>query len=263
MKGKALRRALETADCIRIAGDVPLITDKTELIGPQEAERLLKKNQRNRPINWSKVEEYAEIMQRGEWKLHPQGIILDPDGNILTGQTRLWAVVYSGVSVYLRISRGAPADTATVIDRGRPQSARDLSTRRTERKHSPLEATIARCVCVIRGTTKPSPDDIAEVIVEKSSLLSSIAKWSSGTKKSKAVLMVLGAIAEASSSLETARPLVSCSQVMADRLEIDLLPYSADKCWGRGVSFGMALKKAQAIVSDGLPANAATITRPA
>ena len=76
---KALRRALETSDALRVNANVPLIVDRTELITPEIAREMLKKNQRNRPINWTKVDEYAAIMKAGKWELHAQGIILDTE----------------------------------------------------------------------------------------------------------------------------------------------------------------------------------------
>ena len=90
IKGKALRKALETKEAYRLTEDIPLIIDTTEWITPETAQEMLKRNKHNRPVNWNKVEEYADIMAGGQWQLHAQGIILDCDGNILTGQKRLW-----------------------------------------------------------------------------------------------------------------------------------------------------------------------------
>ena len=70
MKGKALRRALMTSDAVRIDTNLPAITDRTELISPEDAEEMLKKNARNRPVNWNKVEEYAAIMRREIGRAH-------------------------------------------------------------------------------------------------------------------------------------------------------------------------------------------------
>ena len=249
MKGKALRRALASTDAIRINSDIPIISDSTALVSPDDAKQMLEKNKHNRPVNWNKVEEFADIMRRGDWKLHPQGIILDPNGNILTGQTRLWAIIYADVSVYMRISRGSPSDTAFVIDRGRPQSARDLSSRRTERKHSPTEASVARCVCILRGINKPSSDDIASGLMEKDQNLKQALKECVGEKKSKSFLMNLAL----SSNLQIKGNIISLvpkSKILADELEQKLLPYSVHSCWGRGVSFGMAMRKAMEIVES-------------
>lgn len=244
---RSLRRALASSDAIRVNAHLPLIQDATELVTPAMAEEMLKKNKRNRPVNWNEVEKLSKIMRAGKWQLHAQGIILDSAGNILTGQTRLWAVVYSDTSVYMRISRGSPTESAFVIDRGRPQSARDLSSRRTDRKHSPTEASIARCVCVLEGITKPTADDISVVLTNKDSALRMIMETAKGTNKTKAAMMILGAICEISEDSDVARRLTRRVQQLSEELEHALLPYFAEKCWNKGVAFGMALEKAKTI----------------
>jgi hypothetical protein len=225
-----------------------MITDTTELLSPSDAEAMLTRNQNNRPINWRKVEEYAKIMRDGGWQLTPQGIILDGEGNVLTGQTRLWGIVYSGVTVYMRVSRGSRPESASVIDRGRPQSARDLATRKTERRHSPVEASLARCVCVLRGQLKPTADEISEVLTEKSDVMKRLLRDCAGGKKEKKLLMILGAIADQSRTADEAGALTYRASILADQLEQALLPYSISGLWGRGVGFGMAMSKAHDLV---------------
>jgi hypothetical protein len=247
MKGKALRRAL-ASDPIRVNVVIPLITDSTELISPEMAQELLQKNKHNRPVNWNKVEEFSDIMRQGGWKLHGQGIILDGEGNILTGQTRLWAVVYSGVNVYLRISRGNPPDTASVIDRGRPQSSRDLATRKTERRHSPIEASLGRAICFLRSNSKPSTDEVAKVIVEKASILATALKETHRIKKSKAVMMVLAVVCEIAESEEQAKRLTKSVDFLSVKLDKELAPHTAEECWGKGTAFSMALEQARKLV---------------
>lgn len=249
MKGRALRRALETSDAIRISGEIPLIVDTTEWITPAIAEEMLKRNTRNRPVNWKAVEKLAEYMNSGQFKFHAQGIILDGGGNILTGQTRLWAIVYSGKPQYMRVSRGSPSDTASLIDRGRPQSARDLSARNTDRRHSPTEASIARCVCVLTGISKPSTDDVASVLTAKDRVLQSLIGACRGTKKVKSVLMILGAICFSTDSPQDAGRISKNIEDLANRLDVALMPYKAESCWGKGASFGMALEKAKALIA--------------
>jgi hypothetical protein len=251
---RSLRRALETSDAIRVNSALPLIQDTTELITPDEAREMLKRNRSNRPINWNAVERLADIMRRGQWQLHAQGLILDKDGNILTGQTRLWAVVYSGVSVYMRVSRGSPPESAFVIDRGRPQSARDLASRRTERRHSPHESSIGRCVCVARGIPKPSIDEIAEVLTEKEDVLRSLVKETRGGDKTKGALMVLGAICHLATSPSQCIPLVRDLKALVCDFEAALMPYKAESCWGKGAAFGMAMERAIAVVRRRLAA---------
>lgn len=247
MKGKALRRAL-AADPIRVGADaVTLIVDTTELITPDAARALLTRNHHNRPINWRKVEQYADAMRAGEWRLHGQGIMLDKNENILTGQKRLWAVVYSGVSVYFRVSRGNSPDVATLIDRGDPQTARDLAGRITERRHAPTEISIARAWSALMGNAKPNAEQLALIVAANSDILGLISTGLRRVPKRKALIMVAGALL----SLETniAEPQIGRLQSLADAFELALLPHRPEDCWNRGAAFTMGMEKAADIVA--------------
>ena len=249
MKGRALRRALETTDIGRIGGDVPLIVDTTELITPEVAYEMLLHNTANRPIQWPKVEEYAAIMKAGHWKLHAQGIILDTHGNVLTGQKRLWAVIYAGVSVYMRVSRGNPPDTARVIDRGTPQTARDLATRGTGTKHTAVEASLARALLVLKGRVRPSTDELADMIEANTPRATVLLRMTAGTRKTRPILMVMAALCAPTVEASRAEALAAQITDLAAELEVALQPRAAAECWGRGVAFSLAMEHARRIVA--------------
>lgn len=246
MKGKALRRALASTDSLRVNADVPLIVTTTELVTPDVAKTMLQKNTRNRPINWHKVDEYAEVMRNGQWRLHDQGIMLDVHDNILTGQKRLWAVIKANVNVYLRVSRGNPADTATVIDRGVPQSSRDLAARETGRLHSPTEASLARAIAVLDENLKPSSDDLADILTRYSAPMAAVVSLTRGTKKTREVIMILAALIHC--YRDTVGHQVALVPILVDQLRADLAPRTADECWGRGAAFSLAMQHAKRIV---------------
>jgi len=248
LKGKALRRALASKDCDRVLHNLPAITDSTELITPERAHEMLRQNKHNRPTNWHRVEEYSDAMTRGEWKLTPQGIVFDRDGNLLNGQNRLWAVVYSGASVHMRVSRGSDSNVANVIDRGSPQSARDLATRQTGNKHSPGEANIARALLAIDGILRPSVDQMAFKIAENSEVTSHILKASAGTKKTKGAWMILAAICFRYRDIEHAVAATKNIDLFESKLCTELTPLAPDRCWGKGGAFLLAMEKAKSIV---------------
>jgi hypothetical protein len=252
MKGKALRRALVSSDAVRIGTELPLITDSTEVITPMLAQEMLTRNQHNRPINWKSVERYADLMAAGKWQFHGQGILLDHDSNILTGQTRLWAIVYSGVSIPMRVSRGNPPESAQAIDRGRPQSSRDLASRHTRRAHSPTEASIARAVMVLRGQLRPSTDQLADAITAQSESMQMLLSKIIGTKKTRSTLMICAAILFISDgNLDLVRQLSTSVPVWANQLDTVLAPQTTEQCWGKGVAFGLAMEAARKIVVAG------------
>jgi hypothetical protein len=232
-----------------VSTDLPLITDTTELISPETAYEMLLKNKNNRPINWKKVEEYAVNMKNGAWELHAQGIILDKDGNVLTGQKRLWAVIYSNASVHMRVSRGSPTSSAKLIDRHTPQSARDLASRGTGEKHSPVETSLARGILVSKGNLRPSTDELAQAIEINAVMAKAVLEKTVGTKKTKAVLMLLAAICASGVSTTIAQALTQQLENMASDLETSLQPQSAEGCWGRGAAFSLAMAQARKIVA--------------
>jgi len=247
MKGKALRRALETTDALRVNADVPLIVTTTELVTPDLAKAMLTRNKKNRPVNWRKVDEFADQMRSGQWRLHDQGIMLDTDENVLTGQKRLWAVIRSGVNIYMRISRGNPADTATVIDRGVPQSSRDLAARETGRAHSPVEVAIARAILVLTGTVKPSTDELAAALELHAPVLVLVLAKMRGMRKTREVLMVLAALIARFG--ETTPEHLTAVPVLVDQLAARLAPRTAAECWGRGAAFSLAMEHARQLVN--------------
>jgi len=250
MKGKSLKRALKTSDAYRVGTDLPKITSKTELITPERAYEMLLKNEDNRPINWRKVEEFAGTMRQGDWKLHGQGIVVDINGNLLTGQKRLWAVIYAGVNVYMTVSYGNPPEVARLLDRGVAQSATDLASRGTGRKHRPMESSIARAVLALEGNLRPSKDRLANKIENNAKTASVAISATTGTRKTRPILMILGAICHEVKSEAEIRRLCRDVDELSDKLEITLLPQSVKQCWGRGAAFSLAMGHAQIIVKE-------------
>jgi hypothetical protein len=107
---------------------------------------------------------------------------------------------------------------------------------------------LARAVCVLRGITKPNTDQVAEVMTEKNLILAEIQKACKGTNKTKAVMMVLAVIVELSKRPGDASEYATRIPHISDKFEQELLPYTPKECWNRGVSFGMAMQKALAVV---------------
>ena len=245
---KARRRAAETG-AVRQDDTIPLIVDETVLVTPEMAQEMLKRNNNNRPIAWKTVEEYSVLMKTNKFVLHAQGIILDSDGNILTGQKRLWAIIYADVPVYMRVSRGSPPEVSSLLDRGTPQSARDLATRTSGKKHSPSESSISRAVLASKGNVKPSKDELAREMVRLEGKAKMILLVNRGAKKTKALLMTMAAICEYSPSVVRAELVAKKTSLMAEELEIALSPHRASECWGKGAAFGLAMEHASEIVT--------------
>src|SRR4051812_36080512 len=99
---------------------------KPESITPAIAAAILKNNIANRPVRQMAIDEYAQEMSAGRWALTHQGIAIDEKNTLLDGQHRLLAVMQSGVTVVMQVTRGVPVTasgngvfTMDVIDNGR------------------------------------------------------------------------------------------------------------------------------------------------
>jgi len=60
---------------------------------------------KQRPLKQAKIDDYATSMAHGHWVLTHQGIAFDDEGNLCDGQHRMHAVVKSGVTVEMQVTR--------------------------------------------------------------------------------------------------------------------------------------------------------------
>ena len=91
---------------------------KFELITPDIAADILKRNTSNRKISARYVKKYAEEMTSGNWQKNYEPIVISKTGRLLNGQHRLLAILESGQSVEIYVVRDAD-DNVTIFDRGR------------------------------------------------------------------------------------------------------------------------------------------------
>jgi hypothetical protein len=74
------------------------------------------------------VVKLAEAMERGEWRLTPQGIVVATDGGVLDGQHRLHAIALAGVTLEMHVTYNVPAEHFAVLDTGITRTAADVYT---------------------------------------------------------------------------------------------------------------------------------------
>ena len=98
---------------------------RTILITPEIAKEYLLKKEKNRRIDPKLVEKFASDMREDEWRLTHQGIAFLKNGNLFDGQTRLTAIVKTGISVRMRVTRGLSRLDAAVTDQGKSRTIGD------------------------------------------------------------------------------------------------------------------------------------------
>jgi hypothetical protein len=130
-----------------------------ENITPKMAESILEKHwvkeHQRKPLQ-STVDLYARAMMAGQWKLNHQGIAIDDAGELIDGVHRLLAIVQSGVTIPLMVTRELPnngnnsehpvAESYVIdtIDRNRPRAVGQQLQLRHGYKNGEMHAAIAR-----------------------------------------------------------------------------------------------------------------------
>jgi hypothetical protein len=99
-----------------------------EPVTPALAAYLLGRNPANRPFKPSRVHLYAGMMERGEWELNGQSIIVARTGELNDGQNRLKGVIESGETVEMLFIFGVKRESRTSLDQGLNRSIGDILT---------------------------------------------------------------------------------------------------------------------------------------
>lgn len=94
-------------------------------ITPEMAASWLERNDINRPLRPDRVTQIAQAIRRGEWKVNGDTIKINPDGQILDGQHRLWAIVESGLSVMSAVVIGLDTGAQHTVDIGARRNLSD------------------------------------------------------------------------------------------------------------------------------------------
>lgn len=92
-------------------------------VGPAEAAVLLEYNTNNRTKNQAHMKSLAAAMVAGEWIDNVVDVAFDQEGAMVNGQHSLGAVVYSGVTIVLRLTFGMPALARVSYDSGRGRTS--------------------------------------------------------------------------------------------------------------------------------------------
>jgi hypothetical protein len=96
------------------------------VVTPEQAQLILQKNTRNRPINQSQLAIFESQLQRGEMQLTHQGIAISSTDVLLDGQHRLLAIANTGIAAKLMVTTGLPDSIFAVLDTGAKRSAGDI-----------------------------------------------------------------------------------------------------------------------------------------
>ena len=97
-------------------------------ITPEQAGKMLEKNDHNRALPKAYASAYAFDMIEGYWQFNGVPIIFADDGTLLDGQTRLNAIIIANISQDLLVITGINNDVFKSIDTGKGRKGIDVLT---------------------------------------------------------------------------------------------------------------------------------------
>lgn len=151
-----------------------MITSKVERIGPKEAAAMLAMNDGNRPMQLRRVREFVGWMETGRFKNNGESIKVAADGWLLDGQHRLAAVVESGLTIDVVVTRGLDRDVFSTLDRPRVRSSADVLAMEGVASAKNLAAALTAVRGLSQGSgnygttpfVAPQPDEISGLLAE-------------------------------------------------------------------------------------------------
>ena len=110
---------------LRFTSTEPVV-ERMVVTPDQALEWLDNTNTNNRKVSDKHVQRLARDMTDGKWVLTHAGIAFDPEGTLLDGQHRLWAICFSGVAVEMFVWRNIEPQSMMAIDSGKARSLADI-----------------------------------------------------------------------------------------------------------------------------------------
>lgn len=158
-----------------------IITAGRQLITPEMAQEMLKRNVNNRDMRERTVARYEREMENGGWGYFTDPVSFSVNGNLKNGQHRLMAIVRSGVAQYMTVETGVPEDA--VYDAGLKRSDADrlFFEGKCEREYTGAPSvSLARYLCQILrrrpSNVEPTQNEMASILNEYGDLIVEVNK---------------------------------------------------------------------------------------
>lgn len=101
------------------------VTGSVVRVTPELAEVLLGRNGVNRAIKEARVNDYANDILAGNWKVNGEPLIVSTEGMLIDGQHRCTAVIQTMTATDMLMVFGVPYDTRDTVDHGTARSPGD------------------------------------------------------------------------------------------------------------------------------------------
>lgn len=202
MKKKDAKEAAAESTPARVN---PCPVSTWETITPDIAREMIKRaNPNNRTLVPEAVKAMIEEMRSGLWRETHQGIAEGADGILYDAHHRLQAIIESGVTVRMLVTRGLSKEALDAIDRGRVRKAHEI----VQMADGVVDKVMVRAGCMVaywlvkRGNLLPvwgqnanAPNDLRAARTEHLAAVTEICDAFGGTRSKLSTAPVVGALA--------------------------------------------------------------------
>lgn len=144
---------------------------RIEVITPERAERYVQAVDPafQRRIMPAVVEKYAAEMRCGKWATSHQGIAFDTMGRLIDGMHRMYAVIESGASIEIPVTRNVPVESSgvrvlDVLDKGKMRSVAQELQMRYNVTNATTVTALCRTILLILSPGKTFPNTTVSVL---------------------------------------------------------------------------------------------------
>lgn len=118
-------------------------------------ERTVSSRVGKKPFEDAAVRQYADDMAAGQWYLTGDTISFNHNGELLNGNSRCWACIFSGVTFKTSVAWNVLDEALVVMDTGKKRTSGQYLGFRHESNASTLGASVRMVVRWQRGWTNP------------------------------------------------------------------------------------------------------------
>lgn len=178
-------------------------------ITPEQAGSWLNQlNTHNRPIQETRIEQYADDMRAGRWNgfshqgiaFHGNPFVDVSNAVLLDGQNRLFAITIADVPVQLLVTINLPMEAQRVMDSGMVRSAVDVFRLENPSQHtSARHAAVARAMIDPLWRNKYGRAQVVEAMERHSEVIQFVVEtaWRNSGKRRLAIASTLAVAARA------------------------------------------------------------------
>ena len=144
---------------------------ETVVITPEIAQRLLGKQDPNRPSSRTLVAAIAADITAGNWVHNGETVCISNTGRVLDGKHRLMAVVKAGKPITTEVAFGIDDDAFSTYDQGKKRCAGDVFAIAGEANATTLAAALGVMICEDEGNLQAAGSGTRFTVAQVSSAL--------------------------------------------------------------------------------------------